>query len=88
MYKIDDLADKFPPEVVEAVSLLTHGKEDYYDYIRAIKSNPVAKTVKIADVQHNLDEERMSTSRSITDSQKVWYREKYTRALKILLDEN
>lgn len=87
MYKIDDLSEKFPPEIVEAVSILTHGKEDYYDYIRSIKRNPIAKAVKLADLEHNLDEARMSHSRSITDSQKVWYREKYTRAQAILLDE-
>lgn len=87
MYSINDVAEKFPPEIVEAVSLLTHGKEDYYDYIRAIKGNPIAKAVKLADVEHNLDESRMQYARSITDSQKVWYKEKYSRAKAILLDE-
>ena len=81
------LAEKFPPEVVEAVILLTHGKEDYYDYIRAIKSNPIATEVKIADLKHNLDESRNARSRSVTISQKGWYKEKYERALEILLDE-
>lgn len=87
MYSINDVAEKFPQEVVEAVRLLTHGKEDYYDYIRAIKCNPIAKAVKLADVEHNLDESRMQYARSITDSQKVWYKEKYSRAKAILLDE-
>lgn len=87
MYKKADLAEKFPPEVVEAVILLTHGKEDYYDYIRAIKSNPIATEVKSADLKHNLDESRNARSRSVTISQKGWYKEKYERALEILLDE-
>lgn len=87
MYKKDDLAEKFPTEVVEAVILLTHGKEDYYDYIRAIKKNPIAKAVKMADLEHNLDESRNAHSRSVTTSQKGWYKEKYERAIDILSDE-
>ena len=37
----EDLARDFPPEVVEAVRLLTHAKDvDYFDYVRAIRGNP------------------------------------------------
>lgn len=86
MYSIDDVAQKFPKEVVDAVTLLTHGREDYYDYIRAIKRNPIARAVKIADVEHNLDETRMNSAR-FPDAQKRWWKEKYRRALEILVDE-
>lgn len=57
---LEDLSQEFPPEVVEAVSLLTHGKNvAYEDYIRAIGQNPVARAVKLADLTHNSMIERI-----------------------------
>lgn len=51
-----------PEEVVEAVVVLTHGEhENYYDYIRRVKKNPIAKEVKIADLKHNSDRSRIKT---------------------------
>lgn len=45
-----------PPAVVFAVQLLTHDPAvDYFDYVRNIKSNPIAKAVKLADLAHNSD---------------------------------
>ena len=59
---LEQLAKEFPKEVVEAVALLTHGDGvDYFDYVRAIKDNPVAKAVKLADLRHNSDLTRMDT---------------------------
>lgn len=40
--------------VVESVKLLTRGKESYYSYLARIKENPIARKVKIADMQSNL----------------------------------
>jgi guanosine-3',5'-bis(diphosphate) 3'-pyrophosphohydrolase len=50
-----------PPEVVTAVALLTHDKENvpYGTYIRAIKPNPLARRVKLADLEHNMDLRRI-----------------------------
>ena len=39
----EDLEQEFPKEVTDAVRLLTHQKgTDYFDYVRAIRENPVA----------------------------------------------
>ena len=32
---------------------------DYMDYVRAIKPNPIARRVKIADLRHNSDQRRL-----------------------------
>ena len=57
---LEQLAKEFPREIVEAVELLTHAEDvEYFDYIRAIKSNPVAVKVKLADLQHNGDPKRI-----------------------------
>ena len=58
---LDDLAREFPPEVVEGVRLMTHDPEvDYLDYVRAIRGNPLAMKVKLADLAHNSDETRFA----------------------------
>ena len=57
---LEDLAKEFPAEVVNAVRLLTHGEDvDYFDYVRAIKENPIAVKVKLADLRHNGDPKRI-----------------------------
>ena len=46
----------FPKSIVDALRLLTHDKNvDYIDYVKAIKPNPLARRVKIADLKHNMD---------------------------------
>ena len=58
----DLLAEGFPPELVEAICVLTHNKEDemsYRDYIFSVKKNPIARAVKISDIMHNLDLSRI-----------------------------
>ena len=50
------LSEGFPVEVVEAVMLLTKNKTDsYFDYIRKVKNDPIARAVKIADLKHNME---------------------------------
>ena len=57
---LEQLASEFPKEVVDAVALLTPGDEvDYFDYVRAIKQNPIAVKVKLADLAHNGDPKRI-----------------------------
>ena len=45
---LEELAERFPRELVEAVDLLTHRDGvDYFDYVRAIKANPIAVKVSL-----------------------------------------
>lgn len=56
-YTADDLLRHgFPQEVVAAATCLTHTKdEDYFAYIQRIKDNKIARSVKKADLQDNLN---------------------------------
>ena len=57
---LEALSKEFPAEVVNAVRLLTHSEDvDYFDYVRAIKENPIAVKVKLADLRHNGDPKRI-----------------------------
>ena len=77
------LAKEFPKEVVEAVRLLTHAEDvEYFDYVRAIKENPVAVKVKLADLDHNGDPKRICNQGNAEKR-----REKYAAARKILTEE-
>ncbi len=84
---LEQLAQEFPQEVVEAVALLTHNpSEGYFDYVRRIRKNPVARTVKLADLEHNSDETRLLGEEAVEERQKELWRMKYGKARKILLD--
>ena len=79
---IGDLATEFSDNIIQAIKLLTHDDSiPYMDYIRKLKSNPLAKKVKLADLEHNSDTTRLEnpTEKDI----KRW--EKYREAREILL---
>ena len=86
---LEDLAAVFPPEVVEAVALLTHedsaesNKGDYFSYLLPIKAHPIAKKVKLADIAHNADQSRCVGS-DLTEEQLAYWKQKYQKALEIL----
>lgn len=55
-----ELAQVMPAEVMEALRLLTHDESvPYMDYVRAIRCNPIARAVKLADLAHNSDLSRL-----------------------------
>ena len=77
---MDELAREFPPEVIAVLKLLTHKDGgDYFDYVRAIKANPVAVKVKLADLAHNSDQTRCVGS-GLTAEQLAFWRQKYQKA--------
>ena len=51
----------FPEVVLEALELLTHdtASTSYEEYVAAIKPNPLARKVKLADLAHNMDVRRL-----------------------------
>ena len=79
---LTELATDFPQEVVNAVKLLTHSDdEDYFDYVRRVKSDPVARKVKLADLRHNSDASRLPGKHDACTLSRL---EKYRKAITIL----
>ncbi len=80
---LDDLAKIFPKEVTDAIALMTHDNNvPYLDYVRTIKSNPIASKVKLADLKHNSDLTRLDK----VDDKALERVEKYKKAIKILTE--
>ena len=78
------LEKEFSATVIEALKLLTHDESiDYFDYVRKLKNNPIAKKVKLADLYHNSDITRMENPTEKDCKRK----EKYHKAILILLEE-
>lgn len=49
--------------IIRAVQLLTkRSGQDYTQYIRALRQNPIAREVKIADIEHNLESQPKTES--------------------------
>lgn len=83
---MEELARKFPREVIEVLKLLTHEKDvDYFDYVRAIKDHPIARKVKLADLAHNSDQTRCVGS-DLTEEKLNDWKIKYEKARKILTE--
>ena len=80
------LEEIFPKEVTDAVALMTHNKDtDYFDYVRVIKDNPIARKVKLADLAHNSDQSRCVGS-GLSEQRKAAWKAKYEKATKILAE--
>ena len=88
---VEDHPDKYPFEVLEgmgfgdeameALRFLTHQEgESYMDYVREIRKNPIARKVKLADLAHNSDSDRLDTI-TPKDEERI---EKYKAAQRIL----
>lgn len=85
---IEELEKIFPSEVTKAVKLLTHDKNtDYFAYIDKIKSNPIAKAVKLADIAHNSDISRITDKNAISAKKLEYWKYKYSTARKILEED-
>lgn len=81
--KVETIKECFGEEISEAVRLLTHKKgEDYFEYIEKIKKNRLSMAVKIADLNHNCQVERIPHPR-LRDYARI---EKYKEALRILAE--
>ena len=77
----DLAAEGFGVEIIEAVKLLTRtADEDYLEYVRRLKANPIAKAVKLADLTDNMDMSRIKEPTE-RDYKRL---EKYKRAKEIL----
>jgi (p)ppGpp synthase/HD superfamily hydrolase len=81
-YTVEDLTDMgFSATVTAAIKLMTHDEAvDYMDYVRAIKENPIARAVKLADLRHNSDATRLD----VVDEKAKNRVEKYAKAIALL----
>lgn len=82
-YTLQEIAGMgFPQTVLEALALLTHDEAvPYMDYVMQLKENPIARTVKLADLRHNSDLTRLDT----VDEKALARVEKYKKAIAKLL---
>lgn len=84
---IEDLQKEFPKSVTEAVKLLTREKgTEYFDYISAIKKNPLALRVKLADLKHNSDHTRLAGCENIDREKMEKLKNRYKRAVEMLTE--
>ena len=82
---IEDLEQEFPKSVTEIIKLLTHDENvDYFDYVRRIKTNPIATKVKLEDLKHNSDETR-NAGLNVPEEKLRYWAEKYAKAKDLLL---
>ena len=81
-YTIADLEQMgFSSAVLDALKLLTHNDgTPYMEYVAKIKDNPIAKAVKLADLEHNSDLSRLDT----VDEKVLKRKEKYSQAIRLL----
>ena len=84
-YTLDDIRELgFGEDVVGALSLLTHRKDEpYLEYAARIKNDPVARAVKLADLRHNSDLTRLD----VVDDWALARVRKYAAAIRLLTDE-
>ena len=79
---LDEIQHLFGDVVSTAVDAITKRKnEPYYDYLLRVKSNPIARLVKLADLSHNMDLSRLN---KITEKD-LMRLEKYKQAKAFLL---
>lgn len=72
-YTIKDIKGMgFGDAIVEALVLLTHDPSvPYFEFIKAIVENPLAKKVKLADLKHNSDVTRLNHEPTRADSERL-----------------
>ena len=77
------LEEEFPPHIVDALRCVTKISEDepYEEFIKRVKTNPLAVAVKINDLTDNMDIRRLS---DLTDKDAKRLR-KYLKAYRALV---
>ncbi len=74
----------FTEEIISAIRLLTHDPAvPYMEYVAKVKTDPLAKKVKLADLAHNSDMSRLS----VVDEWALIRYEKYRSAIALLNEQ-
>ncbi|MGX8680578.1 MAG: HD domain-containing protein [bacterium] len=83
-YSLEDIQSLgFDEDIIEALSLMTHDpRESYEAYIQRLGSNPLARVVKMADLSHNMQIERLDAITPYVQKRQ----KKYQSAYQYLLD--
>lgn len=82
-YTLEAVAYDFGPRVTEAVDALTKRKGERYDaYLARVSANPLAKSVKLADLADNCDLSRLRREPTAEDHKR---RTKYQQARTFLM---
>ena len=83
---IQDLKNMgFDSEITDALQIMTHDKSiDYFEYIKTIETNPIARKVKLSDLKHNSDITRLNEVTE-KDLKRV---EKYKKSIEYLEQYN
>ena len=80
----EDSEKEFPESVVVPLRYLTHEKNvPYMEYVQHILENDVAIKVKLADIDHNMDQSRFS-GMDVDEKTMEYFRNKYTKAKALL----
>lgn len=81
-YTFDDLKTiGFDDAIIDALKLMTHDESvPYMEYVTKIKTNSIARAVKLADLQHNSDLSRLD----VIDEKALKRKDKYIEAIKLL----
>lgn len=81
-YTFEDLINEgFDDDIIEALKLLTHNDgSEYFTYVKRIKTNDIARSVKLADLKHNSDLSRLS----VVSAESLIRQKKYLEAIRIL----
>lgn len=71
----------FPDRIVEALDALTRreGKETYAEYIERLSGNRMARRVKLADLEDNMDVRRLARIGEVEAERLARYRESWGR---------
>lgn len=84
-FTIKDLAEKgIPPSTLETLALLTHDEAvPYLEYVAALKTDPIARAVKLADLRHNSDLSRLDIVDKVAKERTA----KYAQAIAMLTEK-
>ena len=75
----------FSEEVLEAIDCLTHREgEDYEEFVERVRTNQIARQVKIADLEDNMNVRRINQ----IGPKELERLEKYHRAWRVLTGED
>jgi len=74
-YTLDDINQEFGPDIRDAVDALTKREnESYLEFVERAAANPIARTVKIADIEDNMDLTRLdSVNESVLKKQEIYH---------------